>query len=161
MDRHHSFHLKQSKYLDMGHIAGIFHNTISETEIIAVNDLLLSSGFHTITVKNIASGRHILETFLTLLNCYQRIYWLTIDGTPPTGIIDLYDVLKNRDCLTRSSLECYQDYLYQDFYADFLVVECTERLLKEPWYADFEQALYETHLFDQMPVVQLLYADYQ
>ncbi len=161
MDRHSSFQSRPSKRINISHVTGICRESFSENEILAVSDLLLSNGFHTITVKSLTVGRTIINTFLTLLNRYQQIYWLSSDGTVPNQVYDLYACMKQAGCLKEGSVEVYESYFYEEFYGDFLILECTDRLMSESWYADFEQTLYEMRMFDQIPVVQLMYGQYQ
>lgn len=164
MNRYSSFQSRQSKCINISHVAGICRESFSEHEILTVNDLLLSNGFHTITVKNLSVGRTIIDTFLTLLNRYQQVYWLsndTNDTAVPNLVYDLYACMKKAGCLKAGSVEAYETYFYEEFYGDFLIIEGTDHLMSESWYANFEQALYEIHMFDQIPVVQLMYGQYQ
>ncbi len=161
MDRYSSFQARQSKCINISHVSGIYRESFSEHEILAVNDLLLSNGFHTITVKNVTVGRTIIDTFLILLNRYQQIYWLSNNTAVPHQVYDLYTCVKKAGCLKEGSVEVFETYFYEEFYGDFLIIECTDRLMSESWYADFEQALYEMRMFDQIPVVQLMYGQYQ
>ncbi len=161
MDWYSSFQSRQSKCINISHVAGICRESFSEHEILAVNDLLLSNGLHTITVKNLTVGRTIIDTFLTLLNHYQQVYWLSNNTAVPHQVCDLYTCMKKACCLKSGSVGAFESYFYEEFYGDFLIIECTDRLMSEHWYACFEQALYETRMFDQIPVVQLMYGQYQ
>ncbi len=157
MNRYSSFQSRQSKSVNISHVSGICRESFSEHEILAVNDLLLSNGLHTIKVKNVAVGRTLIDTFLTLLNRYQQIYWLSNNAAVPDQVHDLYALMKQSDCFKVGSIEAYEHFFYASFYGDMLIIECTDRLMSEQWYADFEQAVYEMRIFDQIPVVQLMY----
>ncbi len=192
MKHMHSFHQSNvSKHVDIAHINHIFRESFSEHEIIAVNDLLLSNGFHAITVKNRRVGRRIIETFLSLLNYYKQIAWLTIDNKPPADMIDLAKTLQEKllyasvNPIIRSELQsnlhpcpesresayrrrgartdlydgvdAFVAFLCEDFFADFLIIECSDQLLTKTWYAQFEHAMYELCLQETMPIVHIIY----
>lgn len=144
------------EYIDMTHVSCMSQGAFSEHDILELNDLLLTNGLHTITVKNIAIGRKIVDMFVTLLNRHQQIYWLSPD-TISVHTHDLYDTLKSYG----PSIERYEAYFYEEFYADLLIIECTQQLLQERWYTAFEQALMAAHITEQIPVVQLLDGEYQ
>lgn len=154
---HHYDQLAQSKHVDIAHITGISRDLFSEYDILALNDLLLSNGMHTIKVQNNLIGRKILDMFLTLLNYYEHIYWLSAHHRQDkAGLYDLYDALKQYGCCESSSLELYEAYFYGEFHGDCLIIEHDDQLVKEKWYTDVLQALCQSHICDRMPVVQLL-----
>lgn len=151
-------HLQESKYLDVTHISGLSSSAFSERDILTLNDLLLTKGLHNINVKNILVGRNIMNVFLTLLNHYKEVYWLSCNETV-VDWQDLYADLKNYGCLQQQSTALYEAYFYEAFYADCLIIEYTTALAQEPWYALFETALLKAQVFEQMPVIYLNYQD--
>lgn len=156
MGQYSSLQSRWSKHINIAHIANITHASITECEILAMNDLLLTNGYHLITVKNFSVGRTIVDSFLMLLNRYQQIYWLSDDGKVPEQTYNLYTNMKQAGCLKDRSIEGYMSFFHEEFYGDCLIIECTNELLKTDWYLDFEQALYEVQLSDHMPIVQLI-----
>ena len=56
-----------SKYIDIAHIAQVSSAAFTEQEIIAVNDILLSNGLHTVTLKNKKIGCQIIDTFFIFI----------------------------------------------------------------------------------------------
>jgi hypothetical protein len=139
--------------IDMTHIAHMNTQAFSEQEIIIMNELLLTVGHHTITLQNKRVGCQIVDTFLSLLNCYQYIYWLGLKGASPVGTINLYDVLQYEGCL--------QDYVALDnlistqFYPSCLVIEASDALKAQAWYANFYTALKDNYVFEAIPVIHL------
>lgn len=142
-----------SKYIDIAHIAQVSSAAFTEQEIIAVNDILLSNGLHTVTLKNKKIGCQIIDTFLSLLNCYQYVYWLGLKGTTPAGTINLYDLLWHEGCL-QDHASLYEVMATQ-FYPSCLVIEVSDALESQGWYKDFYMSLQENHLFDSIPVIRL------
>lgn len=151
-------HLQESRYLDITHICSLSSNAFSEKDILTLNDLLLTKGLHNINVKNRAIGCYIMQLFLTLLNHYKDIYWLSCNEV----VADCYDLraaLKAYGCFKQQSTALYEAYFSEAFYADCLIIESTAELTKEPWYILFEKALLKMRIFGQMPVIYLNYAD--
>jgi len=158
MKQLHSFHdLHISKQVNIAHVHHIFRESFSEMEIIALNDLLLTNGFHTITVKNRTVGRRIIETFLSLLNYYSQIAWLSIDQAPPVDMVNLAKLLQEKTYLAYPCVDKFIAFLSEDFFANMLIIECSDNLLHSNWYAKFEQASYETGLYETMPLVHIMY----
>ncbi len=146
-------HMPRSKHIDIAHIVRVNHASFSENEIIAVNDMLLSNGLHEITVRNKKIGREIIDVFLSLLNRYHRVYWLSGDGCVPAGTINLYKQLKQFNAL-HDPAQMYE-YMCTQFDPSFLVIECGNGLESEHWYEQFHQTLHDGHIFDHIPVVHL------
>ena len=150
---HYAQGMLPSKHIDIAHVAQVSSAAFTEQEIIAVNDILLSNGLHTVTLKNKKVGRQIIDTFLSLLNCYEYVYWLGPQGTTPPGTINLYDLLWHEGCL-QDHASLYEVMATQ-FYPSCLVIEVSDLLESQQWYKDFYLSLQENHLFDNIPVVRL------
>jgi hypothetical protein len=158
MNEHVFAHLQESRHLDITHISGLSSNAFSERDILTLNDLLLTKGLHNINVKSMVLGRNIMSVFLTLLNHYKEVYWLSCNGSIADSR-DVYALLKSYGCLQQQSAALYEAYFYEAFYADCLIIEYTVELVKEPWYALFETALLKARVFEQIPVIHISYDD--
>lgn len=143
----------QSKYIDIAHVAQVSSTAFTEQEIIAVNDILLSNGLHTVALKNKKIGCQIIDTFLSLLNCYQNIYWLSLRSTTPAGTINVYDLLWNGGCL--QDFAALQEMMTTQFYPSCLVIEVAADLESAHWYKEFYATLHDNHLFEHIPVIRL------
>jgi len=146
--------LQESKHLDITHISGTSISSFSEHDILTLNDLLLTKGLHTIDVQNLLVGRNIMSMFLTLLNHYQEVYWLSCNGSI-VGFRNVYTMLKEYGCLNQNSSALYEAYLYEAFYADCLIIEYTTKLAQQQWYTYFEAGLCKARIFEQMPVIYI------
>ena len=144
--------LTVSKNIDIAHIAQVSSSAFTEQEIITVNDILLTNGLHKVTVKNKKIGCQIIDTFLSLLNCYQYIYWLGQGGETPIGTIDLYNVLSQNGCLQDHA--ALYEMMSTQFYPSCLVIEVSS-MTETYWYSDFYLSLQENHLFEKIPVILL------
>lgn len=156
MDRQLFHTSPHSKFIDIAHISHVSMSTLSEHDILYLNDLLLTNGFHQVLVKNIDLGSAIIETFLMCLNKYQWIYSLSNSRKNNRGICNLMDELKNYGCLEASSCAIYQAYFSEQFYADCLVIECTYDLLIKQWYGSFYKSLCDVEIAEHMPIIQLI-----
>jgi len=145
-----------SKSIDIAHISRVSVNAISEDDILYLNDLLLTNGLHQVVVKNMDSGCTIIETFLMCLNKYQWICWLSGSAKNSRHIYDLKDDLKSYGCLNSESMLVYEAYFSEQFYADCLVIECTEKLLQQHWYYYFYKAMCKASIAQRMPIIQLI-----
>lgn len=149
--------LAHSKSVDLAHITGISRDLFSEYDILALNDLLLSKGMHTIKVQNLVIGRKIIEMFLTLLNYYQQIYWLSMQKRDYSlELQDLYHELQQYGCLQNASKELYEYYFYDAFNGDCLIIEQSAQLGSEQWYNDLTQALKQSLICERIPIVFML-----
>lgn len=142
-----------SKYIDIAHVVQVTSAAFTEQEIIAINDMLLSNGIHTIALKNEQIGRKIVDTFLSLLNCYQQIYWLSYNRTTPAGTINLYHLLLQEGCL--KDVQLLEELLETYFYPACLVIELSHELEKQSWYKKFYSMLEKSTLLDNIPVIKL------
>lgn len=145
-----------SKSIDIAHISRVSVNALSEDDILYLNDLLLTNGFHRVVVKNMNSGCAIIETFLMCLNKYQFICWLSGSGKNSNYIYDLKDDLKVYGCLDSESLSLYEAYFSEQFYADCLVIESTQELMRQRWYYYFYKAMKKAHVAQRIPIIQLI-----
>lgn len=129
--------------------------TLFDDQIIALNDLLLTPGFHTVLVNDIATGRILLDTFLLTLNCYYQVGCLSINPKPwPAGIDNIYQQLLNGDYLKTKDLE---QYFMDSFHADFIWIEEQPALTNMPWFELFKQKIIELHLDHELPIISLVY----
>lgn len=151
------FQDQQNKYINISHITEISsQGTFSEDEVIAVNDLLLTNGYHTIVVKNITIGRAIIHMFLSLLKRYKHISWLSAEDTYDNNVYALLQQ-QQHDEDKADLIDMYTRFIYEEFHGDCLIIECTNQLKIEIWYPYFKQALYDTHVGNHIPIVQLVY----
>lgn len=149
--------LTYSKSIDLAHITGISRDLFSEYDILALNDLLLSKGMHKVVVQNHIIGRKIIEMFLTLLNYYQQVYWLSLQRREHSlELQDLYHALEQYGCLENPSKELYEYYFYDAFHGDCLIIEHSAQLETKEWYNDLSHALCQSYICDRIPIVLMM-----
>ncbi len=145
-----------SKSINIAHISRVSISALSEDDILYLNDLLLTNGFHQVVVKNMDAGCAIIETFLICLNKYQWIYWLSGSDKKNDHIYNLEDDLRAYGCLASESLSLYEAYFSEQFHADCLVIACTQQLMRQKWYYYFYQALKKNSVAQHIPIIQLI-----
>jgi len=150
-----------ARHLNIAHIGKAFHGAFSEDEIFALNDMLLSSGQHTMLVQNMEVGHSILETFLALLQHYKNLYWLSVDMPVPEGCFDVYKHLLEAECLKKNTVDVFVDWIGDFFYADLLVIACSDAMMRQYWYGMFDQAMTQTELYEHVPIIQMIDTQYQ
>jgi hypothetical protein len=130
----------------------------SELEILQLQDLFLIYGCHYLTVPTMAYGRAIISLFLESLR-FSRVGCLTTSSSAlPSFVAGLHDELAFEGALAFDH-HLLDEFLLNTFYYDFVWIECTEDLLKEPWFYYFEQKLHNYNLGASMPIVFVSYKD--
>lgn len=129
---------------------------LSDQQILAFQDLFLTPGIHHIDVESLADGRIFIHTFLGSFAANKHVACLTTCGEflAPT-IIRLYDDLALAGSLSLSS--SLESFLLEEFYYDFVWVECTPELLATPWFWHFEQKLSDFNLDETLPILVVSY----
>lgn len=154
---HHYDQLRHSKSIDLAHITGVSKELFSEYDILALNDLLLSKGVHTVKVQDFVIGRKILQMFLTILNYYQEVYWLSLQSEKRSSELqDLYHELERYGCFKNGSKELYEYYFYDAFHGDCLIIEHSAQIEAEVWYKDLTHALWQSYICERIPIVLML-----
>lgn len=129
---------------------------LTERQILAFQDLLVTNGIHYIDVDSFSDARRFVASFTHMLGSSKRIACLTTANPPlDSDVISLYDDLALAGSCTnlpQASISL-ETFLLQEFYYDFVWVECTSELLEKPWFWHFEQKLSEFNLGATFPIL--------
>lgn len=129
------------------------HQSISEYDILELQEIFLTYGLHSIKVPSISFGRDLVIRFLDSLHCYSNIACLSLSARPlRTSVVNLYEELGLSGALAHSHTNL-ETFLLEHFYYDFLWIEMTQELDEAPWYWYFEQKLLDFNLIKTLPVV--------
>src|SRR3989304_5227238 len=127
---------------------------LSESEILDLQDVFLSNGFHHIRVKNIDCGRSIMQIFLRTLYCYNDIACLTMGSKPlEPKVCDVFSELVQGNYLDQFNLHNWDEFFIEQFYYDFMWIEATHQLVTSPWFAEFEDKIVTFKIDQHIPVV--------
>jgi hypothetical protein len=125
----------------------------SEKEILYLQNIFTTPGFHALTVPSVAVGRELITQQLGALQWHQDIGYLTADQTAVcAGAQNLGSLIDQP--IDQESLETF---FIQRFYCDFLWIEATDSLLAMPWIYAFEKQLINYHVEKMIPIVILTY----
>ena len=142
------------KYIERPHAQQVPQLSLSEQEILIVQNYLLSPGFHSLQVTDVAHGRALLSTFEASLSYLLRAALISAPGEEM-----LSDYLTIGRELAAASAEPGQleQYLLHSWDYDFVAIEGTKELLVTEWYGRFEQLLIDYDLIKMTPVLMLFY----
>lgn len=132
---------------------------LTESDILSIQDRFLTNGFQHIKVKDIATGRVLVDTFMQFLQSlrvYHDIACLTTSTRAlRPGICDIYAEL----ALWQESKCDLEEFFLDTFYFDFIWIEATKDMVAQSWYAEFERQIIELQLDSHIPIVVLWYEE--
>ena len=116
-------------------------SSISELQILELQDVFLTNGFHYITVPTIQEGRSLVYTFLDALRCFQAVGCITKNKIGlEKGIFDIVSYLDFCGFNDVSNNAERELYFIEDFDFDFVWIESDK---KDQWQLCFEQKIQE------------------
>lgn len=125
----------------------------SDYDVLALQNIFLTSGYHTFCTQHVYRTRNLICSLVSAIPSFSSVACLTLDGGPlPDGFVDMYQELT---CCTDLSPLSIDDFLLNEFYYDFLWVECTPALLESSWFGHFRQRLYDFNLLKSLSVLAL------
>ncbi len=130
----------------------------SEQDIIRLQEIFLTNGWHCLQVQNLHEGRSVINTMLYSLNYYHDIACLTLRDYPLLDSVcfDVYLHALEKGCLDSDPYDLNSFFL-DYFFADFLWIEETEELVASQWYGPFLQSLHDVQIEKHIPVIMLSY----
>ena len=124
--------------------------SLTEYEILSLQDAFLVNGLHSINVPNLVVGRILIQNFLNSLPMYTHNACLTLNTTDlPSHISDIYAALYNEGLQE----QVIEEFFINEFYFDFVWIEMSDALCKAPWFGHFNKIL-EAY-GQQMPIIKL------
>ncbi len=132
-------------------------NPLTETDILDLQDTFLRNGFQHIKVKDVATGRRLVNTFLNSLAIYHNIACVTtLDVPPQDNVTNVYHELTIGGYLDPLDPRFLDEFFIEDFYFDFMWIEATNDLINNSsWYKYFEKKLLELKLEEHIPMIVL------
>jgi len=134
----------------------LYNQKISEVEILYLQDLFLTPGFHKIKFTNLKVARNQLYTILDSLKFYQNTAALSLQTTGfREDLTDLYSELLQYGCLDtpeNSSNENLVSFCLDNFYYDFLWIENPQTLEINQWYQQLLEFIADFKLDQLIPI---------
>jgi hypothetical protein len=132
-----------------------FNPPFCDFQIIELQNIFMSPGIHKITVKNITSGRSLMDTFLKSLNYYHHVGCLT---TIPVHLddqtIDMYKLIQKYT----QSFEidrAIEDFFVEHSSFDFVWIEMTKDLLDQFSLQDIKRMCEILTVNESIPVIMI------
>ena len=132
---------------------------ITDNTILALQEKFLTNGLHHITVPTIHDGRTLVFTFLHSLSfvLHTVACVTTSDRALPDTIIDIHAQLTTHENFDLINTGYMQDFLFEQFYCDFIWVELTPSLVSSRWYSDFEKNFLDLNMDKNIPMLVITY----
>ena len=128
-----------------------------EHNLISLQEYFLTPGTHCVTVPTVQQGRSLLRVCLDSLGIYNNIGMLTacLRKAPP----QYHDIFGELSSFRSLSLDngILEEYMLNSFNCDFLVIEYSQELMKEPWFGKFENLLNDYSVASSLPILLLFY----
>lgn len=127
------------------------NETLTEHDILFLQDAFLINGFQSIHVANQAVGRALIQSFLQCLPMYTHNACLTLNDTAglPSNIVDISAAL-HYEGLQEQAIE---EFFINEFYFDFVWIEISDALIQAPWFGHFNKIL-EAY-GQQVPIIKV------
>lgn len=139
---------------------------LSECDIIELQEKFLSRGVSHIAVERIEFGRELVKKFLSSIRCYHENAVLSICpeacqslSSREYSFTDIYDDLLSNGCINGSrgfgqNNSCsFNDFLFEQFFYDFLFIEACQELIDSDWFLEFFSALKDCEIDKQIPII--------
>jgi hypothetical protein len=138
-------------HLASGHHASA-HTAYVEHEIIEMQELLLTKGFHELWVADMDEGRKTVHQFLAALSCYEKIAVLT---TSEYAEIEIESFLHLYPLIAQYTHEYELNAFLNVLHIDFLLIEEDAQMQQEAWFSLFKHKLKQYQLDRHFPVVTM------
>ena len=134
------------------------NRTLSEDDILYLQDIFLTNGVHAIKVSNVATGRVLIYKLLQSLHYHHVVACLTCAENPPLkrSIFDVYRAIMHHE-LGPDSYDDIEDFFIERFYADFLWVELSHESLKKSVVTHATNVVRALDIDSRMPIVTISY----
>ncbi|MCX5923178.1 MAG: hypothetical protein NTU89_01280 [Candidatus Dependentiae bacterium] len=138
-------------------LAKNFNPPFCDFQIIELQNIFMTPRIHKITVKNITSGRSLINTFLNSLNYYHNVGCLTaIPICLDLQTVDMYQLIQEYT----QSFEidrAIEDFFVEHSYFDFVWIEMTKDLLDQFSLQDIKRMCEILTVNESIPVIMIHY----
>lgn len=129
----------------------------SEDDILYLEDIFLTPGFHKIKVDDVNKGRSLVYILLQSLHCYQEVACLSCLKIPlKKTITDIYMILL-RLCQVHEYHDAVELYFLEYFQAQVLWIELSDELFEDPIMYCALQVIHDFNIMHSAPIIALSY----
>jgi hypothetical protein len=135
-----------------------FSSHLMPDDILYLQKIFLTKGFHRIHVPTVCDGRSLMYKLLRSMHFFNDIACLTCI-TKPAISLDVCDLLGDLRtyCKEDTSINTIEEFFLDVFFTDFMWIELNEALLNDPM---VQQAVYIMHAIEiahRIPVIAISY----
>lgn len=132
-------------------------NTLSENDILYLQDIILTQGFHHVCLPDAVMGRDLMIMFIQALNYYNSVACLSALQDLPLhqSVRNIYGDLLDSPINSVADIE---NFFAESFDADFMWIETTDELLKLPFVSWLWQTVHSVAASEHIPIVALSYS---
>jgi hypothetical protein len=108
-------------------VVSVTNQPQTEEEILSMQDIFLTPGFHCLRVTSLEDARFLVERYLTSLFCFKNVAVATaFEGNVPHSAVNLFEAyeLEGHNADAAQHLEMS---IIEQFYYDFLWIETSEQ----------------------------------
>lgn len=137
----------------------LFTIPFSEHDVLALQEIFISCGVHTIKTKNVIDGRRIIQTILNSLNYYQNVGCI-VDAflhTLPITVCDIISHIKSQKIQKNNLLIDLEEFFTEHPTFDFVWIELTQNIKNELSLEDIKKIFTMYHAEERMSVLIMTY----
>lgn len=124
----------------------------SESDILYLQNIFTSPGFHQFTVSSVLVGRELILQQLRALKWHQDVGYISTINTASIEAESIVDLIGQP--IDQDSVESF---FIDQFYYDFLWIEGTRDLMAMPWIYIFEQQILHYRIDQMIPIITVNY----
>jgi hypothetical protein len=132
---------------------------LSQDDILYVQERFITNGLHHIVVQDIEHGRTLMEKLLKSMHYFQNVSCLA-QSYPIAIDYEQSNLLENIQYYCGHDIEAdlIEEYFLECYMADFLWVELTETLLRNPLALQIVYSMHTLDIAHNIPVIAISYA---
>ena len=136
-EMHHSRDPREAKFFKMPY---------SEANILELQNIFLTKGFHHIKTPSLEQGRKLITLFLESLHCYYDPACFTSRGVGLKGAVNIYQEMQNKN---------KEIFFHDNPFIDFMWIEMPSKVEPRQVVEKFIQTCGSLQLERRMPIVVL------
>ena len=137
----------------------LFTIPFSEQDVLALQEIFVSCGVHTIKTKNVIDGRKIIQTILNSLNYYHNVGCVaeTFIHKLPITVCDIISHIKIQKIKKDNLLLDLEGFFAEHPCFDFIWIELTQDIKNQLSSDDIKKIFTMYHVEERMSVLIMTY----
>ncbi|MBV8661039.1 MAG: hypothetical protein JO129_02755 [Candidatus Dependentiae bacterium] len=137
----------------------LFTIPFCEQDVLALQEIFISCGVHTIKTKNVLDGRQIIQTILNSLNYYHNVGCITDTFLHqlPITVCDIISHIKLQKIQKNNLLIDLEEFFAEHPCFDFIWIEFTEDIKNQLSLDEIQKIFTMYHAEERMSVLIMTY----